>query len=294
MLGAFAGDIIGSIYEFNNIKTKEFPLFSNSCFATDDSVMTAAVSNALITYLQSDKTTDVHILLSKEMRRLGNLFPNAGYGGSFHQWLRNPQWGPYNSYGNGSAMRVSAAGWLGNSIEEVTELATYSAEVTHNHPEGIKGAVATAVCIFLARKKLPKEEIRKYITEHFYNLDFTLDEIRDSYMFNEICQDTVPQAIEAFLEGNNFEDAIRNAISIGGDSDTIGAITGSIAEAYWEIPEEIKKYVLFFLPIELASAYSEFKFFITEQEKAKDECMNADDSTIEVDSIIESNIPEEE
>lgn len=294
MLGAFAGDIIGSIYEFNNIKTKEFPLFSNSCFATDDSVMTAAVSNALITYLQSDKTTDVHILLSKEMRRLGNLFPNAGYGGSFHQWLRNPQWGPYNSYGNGSAMRVSAAGWLGNSIEEVTELATYSAEVTHNHPEGIKGAVATAVCIFLARKKLPKEEIRKYITEHFYNLDFTLDEIRDSYMFNEICQDTVPQAIEAFLEGNNFEDAIRNAISIGGDSDTIGAITGSIAEAYWEIPEEIKKYVLFFLPIELASAYSEFKFFITEQEKAKDECMNADDSTIEEDSIIESNIPEEE
>jgi type I restriction enzyme M protein len=294
MLGAFAGDIIGSIYEFNNIKTKEFPLFSNSCFATDDSVMTAAVCNALIAYLQSDKTTDVHILLSKEMRRLGNMFPNSGYGGSFQQWLRNPQWGPYNSYGNGSAMRVSAAGWLGNTIEEVTELATYSAEVTHNHPEGIKGAVATAVCIFLARKKLPKEEIRKYINEHFYNLDFTLDEIRDSYMFNEICQDTVPQAIEAFLEGNDFEDAIRNAISIGGDSDTIGAITGSIAEAYWEIPEEIKKYVLFFLPIELASAYSEFKFFLTEREKTKDECINADDNTIEEDSIIENNISSEE
>ena len=191
-------------------------------------------------------------------------------------------------------MRVSAAGWLGNTIEEVTELATYSAEVTHNHPEGIKGAVATAVCIFLARKKLPKEEIRKYINEHFYNLDFTLDEIRDSYMFNEICQDTVPQAIEAFLEGNDFEDAIRNAISIGGDSDTIGAITGSIAEAYWEIPEEIKKYVLFFLPIELASAYSEFKFFLTEREKTKDECINADDNTIEEDSIIENNISSEE
>lgn len=294
MLGAFAGDIIGSIYEFNNIKTKEFPLFSNSCFATDDSVMTAAVCNALIAYLQSDKATDVHILLSKEMRRLGNMFPNSGYGGSFQQWLRNPQWGPYNSYGNGSAMRVSAAGWLGNTIEEVTELATYSAEVTHNHPEGIKGAVATAVCIFLARKKLPKEEIRKYINEHFYNLDFTLDEIRDSYMFNEICQDTVPQAIEAFLEGNDFEDAIRNAISIGGDSDTIGAITGSIAEAYWEIPEEIKKYVLFFLPIELASAYSEFKFFLSEREKTKDECINADDNTIEEDSIIENNISSEE
>ena len=241
MLGAFAGDIIGSIYEFNNIKTKEFPLFSNSCFATDDSVMTAAVCNALIAYLQSDKATDVHILLSKEMRRLGNMFPNSGYGGSFQQWLRNPQWGPYNSYGNGSAMRVSAAGWLGNTIEEVTELATYSAEVTHNHPEGIKGAVATAVCIFLARKKLPKEEIRKYINEHFYNLDFTLDEIRDSYMFNEICQDTVPQAIEAFLEGNDFEDAIRNAISIGGDSDTIAAITGAVACAYYGMPNEIKE-----------------------------------------------------
>jgi type I restriction enzyme M protein len=226
--------------------------------------MTAAVSNALIEYLRSEKTIDVHASLAKEMRRLGNLFPNGGYGGSFHQWLRNPQWGPYNSYGNGSAMRVSAAGWLGNSIEEVTELATYSAEVTHNHPEGIKGAVATAVCIYLAKQKLPKEEIREYITKNFYNLDFTLDEIRDSYMFNEICQDTVPQAIEAFLEGNDFEDAIRNAISIGGDSDTIAAITGSIAEAYWGVPEEIKKYVLFFLPIELASAYSEFKFYLKE------------------------------
>ena len=238
MLGAFAGDIIGSIYEFNNIKTKDFPLFSNSCFATDDSIMTAAVSNALINYLRSDKTVDVHIMLAKEMRRLGNLFPNGGYGGSFHQWLKNPQWGPYNSYGNGSAMRVSAAGWLGNSIEEVTELATYSAEVTHNHPEGIKGAVATAICIYLARQKLPKEEIREYISKNFYSLDFTLDEIRDSYMFNEICQDTVPQAIEAFLEGNDFEDAIRNAISIGGDSDTIGAITGSIAEAFYGCPDE--------------------------------------------------------
>jgi type I restriction enzyme M protein len=293
MLGAFAGDIIGSIYEFNNIKTKDFPLFSNSCFATDDSIMTAAVSNALITYLRSDKTTDVHILLAKEMRSLGNLFPNGGYGGSFHQWLKNPQWGPYNSYGNGSAMRVSSAGWLGNSIEEVTELATYSAEVTHNHPEGIKGAVATAVCIFLARQKLPKEEIRSYITEHFYNLNFTLDEIRDSYMFNEICQDTVPQAIEAFLEGDDFEDAIRNAISIGGDSDTIGAITGSIAEAYWGVPEEIKKYVLFFLPIELASAYSEFKFYLKEKADVAAQYIEADENTVEADSILESNIETE-
>lgn len=294
MLGAFAGDIIGSIYEFNNIKTKEFKLFSNSCFATDDSIMTAAVGNALIEYLRLDKTTDVHVILSNEMRRLGNLFPNGGYGGSFHQWLRNPQWGPYNSYGNGSAMRVSAAGWLGNSIEEVTQLATYSAEVTHNHPEGIKGAVATAVCIYLARQKLPKEEIRQYITQNFYNMDFTLDEIRDSYMFNEICQDTVPQAIEAFLEGNDFEDAIRNAISIGGDSDTIAAITGSIAEAYWEIPEEIKKYVFFFLPIELASAYSEFKYYLKEKAEAAAEHIEADENTVDEDSIIESSIAMEE
>lgn len=294
MLGAFAGDIIGSIYEFNNIKTKDFPLFSNSCFATDDSIMTAAVSNALIEYLRSEKTIDVHVSLAKEMRRLGNLFPNGGYGGSFHQWLRNPQWGPYNSYGNGSAMRVSAAGWLGNSIEEVTELATYSAEVTHNHPEGIKGAVATAVCIYLAKQKLPKEEIREYITKNFYNLDFTLDEIRDSYMFNEICQDTVPQAIEAFLEGNDFEDAIRNAISIGGDSDTIAAITGSIAEAYWGVPEEIKKYVLFFLPIELASAYSEFKFYLKEVADKNEKNIEEDDNIIQEDAIIEDNIALEE
>jgi type I restriction enzyme M protein len=191
-------------------------------------------------------------------------------------------------------MRVSAAGWLGNSIEEVTELATYSAEVTHNHPEGIKGAVATAICIYLARQKLPKEEIREYISKNFYSLDFTLDEIRDSYMFNEICQDTVPQAIEAFLEGNDFEDAIRNAISIGGDSDTIGAITGSIAEAYWGIPEEIKKYVLFFLPIELGNAYSEFKFYLKEKAEASEKNMEADENTIEADTVLDENIPIED
>lgn len=286
MLGAFAGDIVGSIYEFNNIKTKEFPLFSRGCFATDDSVMTVAVCNALISYLRSGKTADVHGLLSSEMRRLGNLFPNAGYGGSFKQWLKNPQWGPYNSYGNGSAMRVSSAGWLGDSIEEVIQLATFSAEVTHNHPEGIKGAVATAVCIFLARQKLPKEEIRAYINEKYYTLDFTLNEIRDSYMFNEICQNTVPQAIEAFLEANDFEDAIRNAISIGGDSDTIAAITGSIAEAYWEIPEGIKKYVQFFLPIELLSGYSEFLSYLKEKQAAFDKNVEADDLTVQEDAIL--------
>ncbi len=259
MLGAIIGDIVGSVYEFDNIKTKEFDLFKDSCFFTDDTVMTCAVALALAEYMESGKNTDVHAALIREMRRLGRLYPDAGYGGRFAVWLLNGHSRPYNSFGNGSAMRVSPAAWLAGSLEEAEELARLSAEVTHDHPEGIKGAQATAAAIFLARQQLPLPDIRAYLQQKYYNLDFTLDEIRDSYRFDETCQRTVPQAIVAFLESTGFEDAIRNAISIGGDSDTLAAITGSIAEAYYGVPQKMEEKALSYLDGVLLGIYRAFR-----------------------------------
>ena len=232
MYGAIIGDIIGSKYEFNNIKTKDFPLISKGCDYTDDSIMTVAVAKAL---LRAREGADLRSALIEEMQSLGRAYPYplGGYGVRFSAWLRsaNPQ--PYNSYGNGSAMRASPCGIIAVTLEEALALAKVSAEVTHNHPEGIKGAQAVAAAVFLAKRSLSKDQIREYLRENFYPLDRSLDEIRPGYGFHESCQKTVPEAIQAFLESDSYEDAIRNAVSLGGDSDTIAVITGAIAWSYY-------------------------------------------------------------
>ena len=257
MLGAIIGDIVGSIYEFNNIKSKDFPLFSDKCLFTDDTVMTIAISKAIMEC--NDDFSDLSFKAEYYMRKLGRLYPNCGYGGRFRNWIFSDIMTAYNSYGNGSAMRVSSCAWAGKSLEEVKMLSRMVTEVTHNHEEGIKGAEAVAVCIFLARNKETKEKIKDYINKNYYCLNFTLDEIRSTYKFNATCKETVPQAIIAFLEANSFEDAIRNAISIGGDSDTLAAITGSIASAYYNIPNEIKAKALTYLDDWLLTILFEFE-----------------------------------
>ncbi|MCF0147569.1 MAG: ADP-ribosylglycohydrolase family protein [Clostridium sp.] len=252
MIGAIIGDIVGSIYEWNNIKTKDFPLFKDKCFFTDDTVMTIAIAEALI----KGGSKDDFIVA---MKKYGRLYPNAGYGISFYQWIFSDSKLPYNSFGNGSAMRVSSIAWAFNELSKVEEYAEISASVTHNHPEGIRGAKATAACIFLARSGKSKEEIKSYIeSEYGYNLSRELSEIRENYYFNETCQETVPEAIIAFLESLDFEDAIRNAISLGGDSDTLAAITGSIAEGFYGVPEEIINKALSKLDNQLLKVYNEF------------------------------------
>jgi ADP-ribosylglycohydrolase len=238
MYGAILGDIIGSPFEFDRgDKTKNFDLFSKGCDFTDDSVMTIAVGEALLAVGPEATVKEIEEAVVTNMQDWGKRYPYAGYGGRFRYWLRERNPKPYGSYGNGSAMRVSAAGWLYDSMERTREVARATANVTHNHPEGIKGAEATAGAIYMARSGSSKEEIKEYIEREFhYNLDRTLDEIRPGYHMDETCQRTVPEAIIAFLESKDFEDAIRNAVSLGGDTDTLGAITGSIAEAFYGIP----------------------------------------------------------
>lgn len=240
MLGAILGDMIGAPYEFDRgNKTKDFPLFSEKSEFTDDSVMTIAVAEALLSTL--DKSDDViKTALVDSMQKWGKKYPNAGYGCMFSQWLGTPDPKPYGSFGNGSAMRVSAAGWLFDDIETTRHIAAITSEVTHNHPEGIKGAEATTSAIFLSRKGKSKAEIKDYIVKEFnYDLSRTCDEIRPKYHHVETCQETVPEAITAFLEGQNFEDVIRTAVSLGGDCDTLTCISGSIAEAFYVIPKDI-------------------------------------------------------
>lgn len=241
MYGAILGDIIGSPFEFDRgDRTKDFKLFSRRSHFTDDSVMTLAVCEALLKVGQDATVKEIEDAVISSMQSWGRRYPHEGYGGYFRCWLtaRHPE--PYNSFGNGSAMRVSAAGWLYDSLEKTRVVAKATANVTHNHPEGIKGAEATASAIFMARNGSSKEEIKKYIENEFhYDLNRTLDEIRPSFHMDETCQKTVPEAIIAFLEARDFEDAIRNAVSLGGDTDTLGAITGSIAEAYFGISETL-------------------------------------------------------
>ena len=240
MIGAILGDMIGSPYEFDRSpKTKEFPLFSKHSEYTDDSVMTIAVADALLTTLgKTDE--EIKTALVDSMQKWGKKYPDAGYGGMFYRWLHSKHPEPYGSYGNGSAMRVSAVGWLFGTLEETRHVARLTAEVTHNHPEGIKGAEATASAIFMARTGSSKDEIKAYIIQEFgYDLSKTCDEIRPKYHHVESCQQTVPEAITAFLEGNDFEDVIRTAVSLGGDCDTLTCIAGGIAEAFYEVPEEI-------------------------------------------------------
>lgn len=241
MYGAILGDIIGSPYEFDmGNKSKDFPLFSEESYYTDDTVMTVAVAEVFV-----DAPDDENALrrrLISSMQKWGHRYPGAGYGVRFCDWLDsdNPQ--PYNSWGNGSAMRVSAVAWLYDNIDAVRHAARLSAEGTHNHPEGIKGAEATASAIFLARTGSTKEEIKDYIEQEFhYDLSRTCDEIRPAYHHVESCQETVPEAITAFLEGDSFEDVIRTAVSLGGDCDTLTAIAGSIAEGFYGVPDGLKE-----------------------------------------------------
>ncbi len=242
ILGAIIGDVVGSIYEFNNIKTKEFKLFkANSCF-TDDTVMTLAVASALRKWKKGEtiKDKDFTKAVIEAMKFFGKKYPNAGYARRFRNWLTSRTTKPYNSWGNGSAMRVSPVAWYFDDLETVEHFAALSAQVTHNHPEGIKGAQATAAAIFLARTGKSKSAIRGYIEAKYdYDLSRTSDQIREVYTFNGSCQGTVPEAIIAFLDAENFEDALRTAISLGGDSDTLAAITCSIAQGVWGVPEDI-------------------------------------------------------
>jgi ADP-ribosylglycohydrolase len=271
MLGAIVGDIVGSRFEFNNHRNKDFDLFGEGCFATDDSMMTLAVAKAIMETAKVKKSTsgdydrDFHAALSgltvKYMREIGRKYPNCGFGGMFHEWVFGDNPKPYNSFGNGAAMRVSPAGFAAQSALDAERLAETVTAVTHGHNEGIKGAKATAAAIYIARCGASKREIHERIANEYYTLDFTIDSIRPTYRFNETCQETVPQAIECFLESISFEDAIRIAISLGGDSDTIGAITGAIAEAYYGVPEDIKEKALAYLDAELRAIYDEWEIF---------------------------------
>jgi len=263
MYGAIIGDIVGSIYEFHNIKTKDFPLFQKHNFFTDDTTLTVCLMGALIAYddLDTNDTETFKEILIDVIHTLGSKYPR-GYGQRFFWWLARKSRTPYNSYGNGSAMRVSPVSWYASSLEEAGLLGRVSAQITHNHPEGIKGAEAIAGLTYLARMKTPMEEMRAY-AQQFYSLDFTLDKIRPVYKHDESCQHSVPQAIEAFFESTDFEDAIRNAISIGGDSDTIAAITGSMAGAYYEIPNEMIKQAKTYLPNEMLRIIDDFGKIIT-------------------------------
>jgi len=245
MFGAIIGDIVGSRFEWHNHRSKRFKLFATDCFLTDDTVMTLAVAQAILEAAGDYK--NLGQLTIKNMQKIGRRYPDCGYGGMFATWMFSDQPQPYNSFGNGAAMRVSACGFAATSLQEALSLAQKVTEVTHNHPEGIKGAQATAAAVFLARTGHDQNAIRAYIEQNYYPLTKTIDEIRPTYRFNETCQETVPQAITAFLEANSFEDALRNAISIGGDSDTVAAITGGIAEAAFDIPADIRNNALPFL-----------------------------------------------
>ncbi len=239
MLGAIIGDIVGSRFEWRNIKSKEFDFLTRECRPTDDSVMTLALAQAIL--VSRADFSDLSEKAVQCMQSVGRRYPNCGYGGRFRIWMFSDSPKPYGSFGNGAAMRVSPAGFAAESLEQAKQLSYNITAVTHNHPEGIKGAEATTVALYMARTGSTKEEIREVIDRQYYPMNFTLDEIRPTYQFNEICQDSVPQALMAFFESDSFEDAIRNAISIGGDSDTLAAICGGVAEAYYGIPDDLRK-----------------------------------------------------
>lgn len=244
MYGAILGDIIGSPYEFNanNCKSKDFPLFSEQSSFTDDTVMTLAVAEAFLEAGPDAEDTAITAALLRVMPEIGRRYPDCGYGGRFAHWVMSDRPQPYRSYGNGSAMRVSSVAWLYDTMESVRRAARLSAMVSHDHPEGIKGAESVASAIFLARTGAEKGEIRRYVTDEFgYDLSRTCDTIRPSYRMDETCQGSVPEAITAFLEGGGFEDVVRTAVSLGGDSDTIACIAGAIAEGFYGVPEALKQ-----------------------------------------------------
>ncbi|MGL4773469.1 MAG: ADP-ribosylglycohydrolase family protein [Clostridium sp.] len=257
MLGAIIGDIVGSRFEWDNHRSKDFEFLSRKCFFTDDSIMTIAIGKAILE--SKENYEDLSEKAVEWMRKVGKPYPESGYGGRFFQWMYSDNPKPYESFGNGAAMRVSPCGFVAKTLEEAIDLSRKVTCVTHNHYEGLKGAEATTVAIFLARQGMDIVDIEKYINDNYYSMNFTLDSIRDSYKFNETCQDTVPQALKAFFESNGFEDAIRNAISIGGDSDTIAAIAGGVAEAYYGIPSDISEKGRSFLDKRLIEIVKEFE-----------------------------------
>ena len=261
MYGAILGDIIGSPYEFDRSgKTKDFPLFSPESRFTDDTVMTVAVADAFLSYPAGASDEAIRQQLIRSMQCFGRLHPGIGYGAKFFAWLMTEDPQPYGSWGNGSAMRVSSAGWLFDDLDTVLKMASLSAEVSHNHPEAVKGAQATAAAVFLARTGNSKEEIKAYIESAFgYNLSRICDEIRPGYRHDVSCRGTVPEAITAFLEGNSFEDVIRTAVSLGGDCDTLTCIAGSMAEAFYGIPDELKQICRQYLSLDLANVLQTFE-----------------------------------
>lgn len=260
MYGAIIGDIIGSPYEFNNYKAKDFPLFSKHSNFTDDTVMTIAVAKGFLDAGRNADDDSIRKCIVEAMTDLGFMHPNAGYGNHFYKWIFSGEQQPYHSYGNGSAMRVSSVAWLFDDLESVLHAAKLSAEVSHNHPEGIKGAQATVAATFLARTGHTKPEIKEYIESTFeYDLQRHCDDIRPTYQFCPDCQHTVPEAIIAFLDSTNFEVCIRNAVSLGGDSDTLAAIAGSIAEAYYGLSEELKERARYYLTEDLLEVLDEYQ-----------------------------------
>ena len=260
MYGAILGDSIGAPYEFDRgSKSKDFPLFCADSQFTDDTVMTLAVAEALLES-RTQEDASIRAALVRSLRKWGQAYPHAGYGARFGHWLQAEDPRPYGSCGNGSAMRVSAAGWLFDTLEETRAMARLSAEVTHDHPEGIKGAEATASAIFLARTGHSKDEIKAYIIREFgYDLSRTCNQIRPHYRHVETCQETVPEAITAFLEGTDFEDVIRTAVSLGGDCDTLTCIAGSMAEAFYGVPEPLKEAARRRLPGDLLAVLRRFE-----------------------------------
>lgn len=270
IIGAIIGDIVGSRFEFNNYRSTDFEFLNDKCFFTDDSVMTIAVAD----WVTNKRQTDRHLALY--LREWGRKYPNRGYGGMFLRWLLSKELSsPYNSFGNGSAMRVSPCGFYAQSLDEALFLAKQSAEVTHNHPEGIKGAQSVAAAIYLAKTGSTKAIIKEYIENNFgYDLSRTCDEIRRVYKFNETCQETCPEAIIAFLESHDYESAIRLGISLGGDSDTIGAITGGIAAAYYGIPNSIIEEVKRFIPFEFIDIVEKFENSMNTEKRISPDFIN--------------------
>lgn len=261
-IGAIIGDMVGSPYEFdhNNIKTVDFPLFSERSYFTDDTVLTLAVAEGLrISYGHGLESVREAVITS--MQNWSLHYPNAGYGTRFSNWIYDPK--PYGSYGNGSAMRVSAVGWIFDDMDDVLKYAELTAAVSHDHPEGVKGAQAVASSIFLTRSGMSKEYLRRFITKHFcYSLDRSLADIRPTYHHVESCQETVPEAITAYLEGESFEDVLRKAVSLGGDSDTLTAIAASIAEARYPIPHWIKQQALRRLDAHTRASFELYEAFL--------------------------------
>ena len=253
MIGAIIGDFIGSAYEFAPTKDYNFELITSDSDITDDTIMTIAIADAILN----------NIPYQSSLKYWGNKYPEpkGGYGNSFREWLKNEDPKPYNSWGNGAAMRVSPVAWAFDDLDKVLDEAKKAAECTHNHPEGIKGAQATAAAIFLTKQGKSKEELKNYITTTFgYDLNFPIEDIRKWYGFDESCQGTVPQAIVAYLESRSFEDAIRLAVSLGGDSDTLGCITGSIAEANldYKIPQDLYDAAMHALPLPMKKILEQF------------------------------------